>query len=438
MIKPIELDNNIYFDPYTSCIYFNTVLTDEERDKINKSIKDKMMVNKHFIIENKKHVINNLTIIPTMNCQGNCSYCYNKHNNNLTDAYLNIDTLKNTIEKLKKDNYSFDVTTINFYGGEPFLNEDIEQLVDYLFSNNIVNDNIILNISSSLLYNNEIFNRVVKTCIDLKNKNIPFFVSISIDFGTNEKNYTRISTTNSYINKKTLIDRANILMYNNIPIKLSSIVTALTNIKQLEIEIKQHYLSSLFYNTNINYRSLNVNSLFNYRIAAVHNNELYLSNEKIDELFEFLARNKETLPITQNMFPYLDIIKTTDIVKISDNIYMLLYQPTYCGIYSRSITIMLDGNLSSCHMDPYNNNVYLTENMKDYDLIFNNKKCNNCEYYLVCRSGCININKETNKKEALDSYCYYLKQCINFSMQNFYNTFNNKKDFKLFLIENAR
>lgn len=427
MIEPIKIDNEVYFDPYTSCIYFQIVPSLEERKIIKNKVSSKMLSEKKMIINTKLHYIKNINIIPTMQFQGNCLYCYNSLNNNELDVQLDVNTLHKTVVQLMNNNYYIKANTVSFYGGEPFLNRNIPDIIDYLIDNDLCTKDVLINISSSMLYDDETFNQVIKDCIKIKEKNIKFYISITIDFGTGDKNYTRISNKNKNINKQEILNRANILRDNNINVTLSTIVSASTDIDQMAKEVIEHY-NSIKYKQDEDSNS--IYNKFAYRFAAVHNNELLISNKKIDALFDFISTNKATLPITPNMFPYMSAIENSEVTKLSDNIYLLLQPPTYCGIYSRSLVIMPDGKIAPCQMDPYNNEMQVKENTREHEMLFDNMRCNRCDYYLMCRSGCLNITKATTHTKALDSYCYFLKRCIDFSVKNSYDA---NKDFKLYL-----
>ncbi|MBU7027893.1 MAG: radical SAM protein [Theionarchaea archaeon] len=81
------------------------------------------------------------TIIPTHACNLACKYCYQGHGDVLSNT-MNKETMKKTVEFIKKGSVGRRSLGVNFYGGEPLLFPDIvfemlEELKKYANENNI-------------------------------------------------------------------------------------------------------------------------------------------------------------------------------------------------------------------------------------------------------------------------------------------------------------
>ncbi len=81
------------------------------------------------------------TIIPTFACNLACTYCYEGHGDILRDT-MNDETIRRTIEFIKKNSMGRRALNINFYGGEPLLIPDIvfrilEELKHFADNHNI-------------------------------------------------------------------------------------------------------------------------------------------------------------------------------------------------------------------------------------------------------------------------------------------------------------
>ena len=94
------------------------------------------------------------TIIPTFACNLACTYCYEGHGDVLKDT-MNDETIRRTIEFIKKKAVGRKALNMNFYGGEPLLIPDIvfrilEELKHFADKSNI-------QLSSSFTSNGTLF-----------------------------------------------------------------------------------------------------------------------------------------------------------------------------------------------------------------------------------------------------------------------------------------
>jgi len=187
--------NNSYFIPLTGTIHefcssslpFNGRrwrAINAEID-ITKEQKDESI--KKFI-EHRKNLldmpVNKLSIVPTADCQGRCSYCYAKSNRDNNVGFIELKDLMQcmlTISDLYKTSPS-EIKSVIIYGGEPFLYpEKLEQAIG-IFKNSQIS------ITTGLLFSDEIFNKLVG--ILNRNKNVS--LSCSIDPKTITGSYNRI------------------------------------------------------------------------------------------------------------------------------------------------------------------------------------------------------------------------------------------------------
>ena len=100
----------------------------------------------------------------------------------------------------------------------------------------------------------------------------------------------------------------------------------------------------------------------------------------------------------------------------------------YCGIYSNMASINAEGKLINCQMEPMA--LYSKPTTEDLHILLSNETCLNCDFFILCRSGCIKRIQYTKNKEALDITCYWLKLSHILSLFSLYYTYDSfKKDF---------
>ena len=135
--------NNSYFIPLTGTIHeFDSASLPfngrrwraiQAEIDVTKEQKDESI---RLFIEHRKNLldmpINKLSIVPTADCQGRCSYCYAKSNRDNNVGFLELKDLMQcllTISDSYKVNPS-EIKSIIIYGGEPFLYpEKLEQVI---------------------------------------------------------------------------------------------------------------------------------------------------------------------------------------------------------------------------------------------------------------------------------------------------------------------
>lgn len=119
----IELSDDVYIDEFyllqkkgtkkldselKKVLYEQEFLIDENKNKEYKSN-----------LEAKMNEILYLTILPTMQCNFRCVYCYEKFNNKVMDEFQ-IESIKKFVKKLL-ETYDFKQLSLFWFGGEPTL-----------------------------------------------------------------------------------------------------------------------------------------------------------------------------------------------------------------------------------------------------------------------------------------------------------------------------
>lgn len=185
-----------------------------------------------------------LTIAPTMNCNMNCPYCYEKKEQSKMDKNI-IDKLFDfAIENIKLNSYKeFHVA---WYGGEPLLAKDIiydlsEKFIDFCNNNNVIYTSSI--VSNGTLLDNDTAKNLCKYKIDiiqitldgmpetnnkrrlLKNRKPSFdvilnsikiaseFINVKVRCNIDKENVHEIRPLINLFNKEKLLDKGNIELY---------------------------------------------------------------------------------------------------------------------------------------------------------------------------------------------------------------------------------
>jgi radical SAM protein with 4Fe4S-binding SPASM domain len=400
----INIDDGIYFDLYTSSFVFGKDsfnLLDREliKNSINESIK-----NRRISRFNGKRTINTINIIPTMQCYGRCLYCYNKDNNNIMLDMLNINTIINNIDYIK-NRYLLDLKDCRIYGGEPLLCKDIADIITKLYNDY----NIKFYLSSGLLFDITDFTNIV--CKLKTMNNIPISIGISLDLGCPNNLYTRKNLNNLTCHK--LINRAKILTEETgIPVIIVTTISKNTDANILRKDINRCL-------------DLLPNSALRFAIAC---DDIYHPTLKqIDNICDILETYVDNKLITNNIFPYYDVINSQNLVKFDDNIYSIVFNDTSCGVFSNMINMLPNGELIHCHMNPYDEITNINDFKNKNEIIYGTKECNECLYWRVCRGGCY-YRKQYNK-ESVDSYCYWIKQSFILALKRLYSKHKNLKEY---------
>lgn len=388
-----SLYDDCVFDIHSACFYFNN--TYKKDIQIQQNMKDMLIKKRHDILFSQNKIITTLNLIPTMRCDGLCSYCYNRDNNNQTASYMTVNILKQTITNISKTK-EVDLNQIRIYGGEPFLNPYLKDIILYLHT---IYPNISFYISSGLLYSDKIFKQVVMDCIELKNYGVNFYIGVSVDFGTTVDTFTRVNKYN--LTQQDILDRTNILYEQGISVRYATVVTKNTDLNILKEDIINH-CNKYYKESDMIMDSSKVQ--YAHRISIASDNELYPSLDQVDNLYRTIKDLYTEYPVTSNLFPYTDVVKSASVLKITDDIFMLAYEPFYCGIYTDMLTIREDGSIVNCHMHPFEYKE-MTEEL--YLSLFKDKDCMDCDMFLMCRGAC--PNRKLYAIKSKESYCLWIK-----------------------------
>lgn len=267
---------------------------------------------------------------------------------------------------------------------------------------------MIFYISSGLFITEKLYQRQLNMLKKLI-KTAKISIGVGIDLGTYPE--TRKC---SYINKKQLLNRCDDLINIGLDIIFVNTVTKYTDTNKLFEEI---------FELKNKYKDIANEPKFRIAIACDDNYSPSLS--QLDELYETLKeiyiKNKDN-NITSNLYPYLDVIYTPNIYKLTDNMFLFQFSPFYCGLFSEMITVLSNGELSHCHMNITDHIIELNEYEQKEDFLYN-KECLNCDYFMVCRGGCFyryNVMKN-NLENNKNIYCEWVKKSYNLSMYKLLN-----------------
>ena len=416
----IKLTNDCQFNTSTSTLHFNnSEIIDEDL------IRDFHITNKRNFINNTSKEINTINLIPTMQCDGCCEYCYNLEELNKNKHYMNFEDFEQGIDNIKKLNYSFDLDTLKLYGGEPLLNPNLADLIinihkNYQFST--------LYVSSGLLFSPQKFEYAISQLKKIVDYGIDFSIGVSVDFGLSPENFTRISNK-TLINKNILLERCSIIEDIGIRVVYSTIVSNKTDIDLLKKDLlslheskKEHF--------DISDMDSKSDRKYAFRISVSNDDSLHPSMEMIQELYKFYKDAHENIALTSNLYPYTDVVYSPLIKKLDEDTFLFLYPSNYCGIFDDMITMLPNGDLTSCHMTPYTSNFEISEEQINY--YFNNEKCDQCDFFNVCRGLCVNRNLQAPK--AMDVYCEWAKLSFELALKRLYIiNGNNIKKFQSYI-----
>lgn len=412
----IEISKGIKFNTSNCHLTFNDKIYNLKKD-----YRDVFLSMRAAQFEQKNKIIHTISLTPTYECDGRCSYCYNINEINKQHDNLTFDQFDNTISKLKENGYIIDLKTIRLYGGEPLLSNNLSNLIIKIYEKYKFKT---LYISSGLLFDDNKFNHATKELTKLINKNIPLTIGVSVDFGLPDKGFTRVCSTTK-ITRDILLDRCSILEDIGVRVVYATIVSKNTKIELLKKHITNHYIekSNKF---DLSKMDSKKDRDFAYRISISNHNKLYPSIKKVEFLYNMYKELYSQIPITSNLYPYTDVIYSPKIIKIDPDNFLFLFPNNYCGIYTDMIAIFPNGEVGSCHMNPYDRNLKPTDEQSDY--FFNNKKCKECNFFGICRGLCVNRNLQA--ADAMDSYCLWAKFSFELALKRMFLLHNeNFKEY---------
>ena len=310
----------------------------------------------------------NFTICPTMNCNFNCPYCFEKHR----IGKMSIETQNNILNFIKKTIkiYNAKEMSVTWFGGEPLLAIDViislsKRIINFCDEENIqYNSSIITN---GYLLSQEIVDKLFENKVNN--------YQITLD-GINEKHdKTRHLINNKPTFNKIINNLTNLKINGKINIRYN-----LYNDNIEEVEDFKKYIENLKKNSKNN---------IGYYTAFINNNE------------NALKRKKQIKYLNSKDFSYFEMDKK--IQKFNS------YNSNYCGAQTLSFIVIDElGNLYKCWEDlgddkksfgkvekwNINNPIGTADNPQiliDYintGSIFKDKECLECVWLPICQKGC--------------------------------------------------
>lgn len=350
----LNKDYNLFFE-----VLFNKKENNISQIFINKTVTD--LLNKQFLVlKNKKYPVTFYRFFfeVTNNCDLNCRYCFNKN----ISRYFELKT-KDWMyisENLPEN------TQLTLFGGEPFLKDNIEELINKL--DLLLSSNKLLEVRC---FTNGInTDKILNILSKLKNK---FIILISLD-GLKKEN-DLIRGKGSYLKTIETIKRIKKETKHIVWVK-----TLMTTINYKKITTFYKYLDNL----NVDYYSLG---------------ELHLKGNARNKQKELIDFKKEF-----NLFNQLNKIKTNKI-KIKENNILSDFLVNRCGYGYNLVYIRSDGFITGCtEKNDYKNHIFelypFMNNLKNdpikyipdlfkKGMIDLNGICNNCGLVNLCMGGCL-------------------------------------------------
>jgi len=341
----------------------------------------------------KKFNTFSVTMIITNQCNGSCSFCFEKQENNI--KAMDKDTITKTIEFLFNEIDA--IFHFWLFGGEPTLQEELTifiiKEVERLSKqyDNIV---IIQLFTNAIIFSESIVNKLIEVN---NSSNINSKIQVSYD-GENSTRYTdiNINIVKENIKKYALI--------NQIPIIARSTFDENINKQEILDTFRFIYLSGI--------REL---SFFTVIEAKWEEKHIDIFKESYSEISNILIKDKK------NNFIFTDFLNNNNII-----------ENTACGAGVNFISIDYNGDIYPCsRFLPFSLNhddVFLLGNIHNKVLNLYSKKyikiekCIKCEVNgcAICKAVNFSKNNDFFKVDNIEMYCK-LKKLIHLEKKNYYN-----------------
>ena len=309
----------------------------------------------------------------TYKCNLKCYYCWfvNHRKTNKNNNYIN----KVIFEKFIKEAIKLGLSSILFTGGEPFLRNDIIDLLEIANKNNLL---FSIETNGTLL-NEEIIKNLKKY------KNL-YIVATSIDSCNEGLHDYQRGTKGSFSKSINTIEK---LVENNIN---TQVIHSINNKNFFTWKDTVRFL----YSKNVN--SIKVNPIIDFSKKSKDNKNYYLTNKEIIKLkneLESLKKNDINFSTSFMSMPCAFSSLKKSLLSINSP----------CQILNK-IGLLSDGNISICGIGN-NNNELLAGN------IFNNNLYSIWNKSSLFNSIRVSMNEEIDKKEACH-VCLWKKVCTGY------------------------
>ncbi|MGL5378390.1 radical SAM protein [Clostridium sp.] len=154
----------------------------------------------------------------TYNCNLSCKYCYNKNKVNSSRNYLTLNEKMSLIDTMRKNT----IYKLSIAGGEPFIDKDIFQIIEYAYKNGI---NVSVTSNGTLIRERE---------LEFLRKNLLTSFTISIDDITELGNKQRVGQDFDLVSNNII----KVSQETNVNLALKMVIDIDFDIKKLERVVK--------------------------------------------------------------------------------------------------------------------------------------------------------------------------------------------------------
>jgi uncharacterized protein len=327
---------------------------------------DYSVIFEYFLKDVKSKLPNSATIVVTDACNLSCSYCFEKNKSRTIINDRNI--LNNTWEKIVpriKSNFR-----LNFFGGEPLLNQDAifyftNKLRDYSIKQNI-------NYKLGMITNGTL---VTETFLSFFNDDEFEHIQITLDGIKELHDVVRGGFDKILLNSKKLLRISKCL-----GIRINITKNNYDTIKDLLL-----YLNNYFLKTEKKKITLSLGFVYD---PDAH---IHISSKKYSTILKYIIKN--------NFFGF-------NFFKMPKNKIFICSAST-----NNSAWFSLDNSEFICEHLVGNNNLIVS----DYDIYYSTK-CVLCQYYPVCGGPCWMADKN---KEPIKYKCALISESVKYYVNKY-------------------
>lgn len=386
----------------------NTLLDLEKGGFIVKDTIDELDLIRHSMLSsryNSQHFT--LTIAPTLNCNFDCTYCYEK--NSRMNSYMSSEVQDKIIELIKKRIPTIASLSITWYGGEPLIALDVIESMSKKVIELCQQSNV--NYSSRIVTNGYNLNKnVAEKLIECKIDGIQITLDGPKDI--HDKRRPLIGGQGTFdVIMKNLIECIDTI--KNISIRINT---------DKENESRIDEVLDIFDKYNLS------DKIHPYLGFVEPTNDCYFKNSCLSKK-----------SFSQIHYNFIKKLEQKGFIKNLTVKYPLLVG-NFCGAdYVGSLVIDPNGNMYKCwsdigmdkhcvgnlinkDTDTYSLETYI--NYMIYDPT-NDNKCKQCIYLPICMGGCPRARKDI-EEERCTEYKYALDMYIKEISATLYSNIENK------------